>query len=166
MNIKIRQAEEKDVSAILKIVNHEILNSTVVYHYNVRTLDQQLNWFKEKMKNKLPVFVAEKNSKVIGFGTYGIFRPWEAYKFSIEHSIYVDKNSRGLGVGKRLMKELINLATNEGYHTMIAGVDASNKKSVEFHENFGFKEVGTFKEVGFKFNKWLDLVFMQLYLDK
>lgn len=166
MSTKIRQAEEKDISRILEIINYEILNSTVVYHYKERTLKQQIDWFKEKNKNKFPVFVAEKNNEILGFGTYGIFRPWEAYKFSVEHSIYVDKDSRGLGIGKILMTELINLATNEGYHTIIAGIDVSNKKSIEFHENFGFKEIGTFKEIGFKFNRWLDLVFMQLFLDK
>ena len=166
MNVSIRQAKEKDISRILEILNHEISNSTVVYHYHERTFEQQFNWYKKKLEDKMPVIVAERENYVIGFGTYGIFRPWEAYKFSLEHSIYTDENFRGLGVGKLVMTELISLAKKEGYHSMIAGVDDTNKKSVEFHKNFNFKEIGTFKEVGFKFNKWLDLTFMQLFLNE
>jgi len=164
MNISIRQAEEKDVPKILEIINYEILYSTVVYDYNKRTFEQQTKWFQQKQKNTMPVIVAVKENNVIGFGTYSIFRPWEAYKLSLEHSVYVDKDYRFQGIGKLLMSKLILLAKKEGYHTMIAGIDASNKKSIAFHENFGFKEIGVFKEVGYKFDKWLDLIFMQLFL--
>ncbi|HMB99863.1 MAG TPA: GNAT family N-acetyltransferase [Flavobacteriaceae bacterium] len=166
MNIKIRQANHKDIPSILKIVNHEILNSTVIYDYIERTLEQQIEWFEQKRKNNMPVIVAVNENNIIGFGTYSIFRPWEAYKLSLEHSVYVDKDCRSQGIGKLLMTELINLAKKEGYHTMIAGVDASNKESVEFHKKFGFKEIGIFKEVGYKFDRWLDLIFMQLFLNK
>ena len=112
----------------------------------------------------MPVIVAEIDNEVVGFGTFGIFRPWPAYQFSVEHSIYVHKNARSKGIGKSLLTELIVLAKNGGYHTMIAGVDGSNKGSFEFHKKFGFEEIGTFKEVGFKFAKWLDLRFLQLFL--
>jgi phosphinothricin acetyltransferase len=114
----------------------------------------------------MPVIVAEKDNEVVGFGTYGIFRPWDAYRFSVEHSIYTHHNFRGMGIGKLIMTELIKLAIEQGFHTMIAGVDASNKGSYGFHKKFGFQEIGTFKEVGYKFDRWLDLVFMQLFLDK
>jgi len=164
MKVEIRQAEIKDINKILEIVNYEILNSTVLYDYKERTLEQQHKWFERKQIDKMPVIVAEKNNEVIGFGTFGIFRPWDAYQFSVEHSIYVHKNSRGYGIGKQLLSKLIELAKEQGYHTMIAGVDSSNKGSFEFHKKFGFVEIGTFKEVGFKFNKWLDLRFFQLFL--
>ena len=164
MNAIIRNAREEDVSVILEIVNYEISNSTVLYDYRERTYEYQLNWFHKKNQEGMPVIVAETENKVVGFGTYGIFRPWYAYQYSVEHSIYIHRNARGMGIGKQLMAELISLARDNGFHTMIAGVDASNQGSIEFHKKFGFSEIGTFKEVGFKFNKWLDLVFLQLFL--
>jgi len=160
MKVEIRQAEIKDINNILEIVNYEILNSTVLYDYEERTFEQQLKWFEKKQADKMPVIVAENKNGVIGFGTYGIFRPWAAYQFSVEHSIYVNNNSRGNGIGKRLLSRLIELAKEQEYHIMIAGIDGSN----EGNKKFGFKEIGTFKEVGFKFDKWLDLRFLQLFL--
>lgn len=166
MNITIRNAKTKDVNSILEIINHEILNSTVVYDYKERSYEQQLAWFEKKNQDEMPVIVAEKEGNVVGFGSFGIFRPWDAYRFSVEHSIYTHQDAQGMGIGKRIMAELIRLATEQGYHTMIAGVDASNKGSYEFHKKFGFQEIGTFKEVGYKFDQWLDLIFMQLFLKK
>ena len=117
MEIKIRKAEKKDVSKILEIVNYEILNSTVVYDYKERTYDYQFKWFQQKLIDKMPVIVAESKEEVVGFGTFGIFRPWEAYKFSVEHSIYVSNNSRAKGIGKLLLTELIN--SSQGYIEVI-----------------------------------------------
>ncbi len=165
MEILIREAELKDVNGILEIINFEILNSTVLYDYNERTYEQQLNWFIQKQTDQMPIIVAEFNSRVVGFGTYGIFRPWPAYQFSVEHSVYVGKDFRALGIGKKLLIKLIAIAKERGFHTMIAGVDSSNEMSFEFHKKFGFEEIGTFKEVGFKFDKWLDLRFLQLILE-
>lgn len=165
MDVIIRHATEHDITSILQIVNYEILNSTVIYDYNERNLEQQTDWFKLKQKNNMPIIVAVNDNTIVGFGSYSIFRPWDAYKLSLEHSIYVDKDFRSQGIGKLLMIELINLAKKEGYHTMVAGIDTSNNRSIEFHKNFGFKEIGVFKEVGYKFDKWLDLIFMQLFLN-
>lgn len=165
MDVIIRHATEHDITSILQIVNYEILNSTVIYDYNERNLEQQTDWFKLKQKNNMPIIVAVNDNTIVGFGSYSIFRPWDAYKLSLEHSIYVDKDYRSQGIGKLLMIELINLAKKEGYHTMVAGIDTSNNRSIEFHKNFGFKEIGVFKEVGYKFDKWLDLIFMQLFLN-
>ena len=156
MDLRIRPATEHDIPAILQIVNYEILNSSVIYDYVEHSLEQQLEWFIQKQKDKMPVIVAEKNRIVLGFGTYSVFRPWEAYKLSLEHSIYVDKDYRSHGIGKLLMAELITLAKKEGYHTMIAGIDTSNYKSVEFHNKFGFKEIDTCKEIGSRYDFWLD----------
>lgn len=166
MKINLRYAEEQDIPAILGIINYEIINSTVVYDYVERILKIQLEWLKKKEEEGMPVVVAEKNNEILGYGTFGIYRPWDAYKFSVEHSIYIAEKSRGLGIGKLIMTELIKLAKTKGYHTMVAGIDATNKGSFEFHIKFGFTEIGTIKEVGFKFNKWLDLTFMQLFLNK
>ena len=164
MSIIIRDAERKDLPSILKIVNFEIEHTTSIYDYEKRTLQNQTVWFENKKIEKMPVIVAEENGDVIGFGTFGIFRPWAGYQFSLEHSIYLDKNSRGKGTGKKIMTELIHLAKDQGFHIMIAGIDANNSKSIKFHHNFGFKEVGRFNQIGFKFEKWLDLIFMQLFL--
>ena len=164
MSIIIRDAERKDLPSILKIVNFEIEHTTSIYDYEKRTLQNQTVWFENKKIEKMPVIVAEENGDMIGFGTFGIFRPWAGYQFSLEHSIYLDKNSRGKGTGKKIMTELIHLAKDQGFHIMIAGIDANNSKSIKFHHNFGFKEVGRFNQIGFKFEKWLDLIFMQLFL--
>ena len=154
----------QDVHGILDIVNHEILHSTVLYEYEPRTIDQQNAWFLEKQLGGWPVIVAELDGEIAGFGTYGSFRARPAYSNTIEHSVYVHKDYRGKAIGNALMVELIRLAKKNGFHTMIAGIDSSNKGSMEFHRKFGFETVGTFKEVGFKFDKWLDVVFMQLML--
>ena len=164
MDISIRAAAERDVQRILEIINYEIEHSTVVYDYEPRTYAQQLQWFQKKQADQMPVIVAEELNQILGFATYGIFRPWDAYQYSVEHSIYIDKSARSKGIGKLLMTELIQLAKSGGYHTMIAGVDGSNEGSFEFHKRFGFEEIGTFKQVGYKFDQWLDLRFLQLFL--
>jgi len=166
MNIKIRKATEKDIPEILEIINYEILNSTVIYDYEERSFAQQLEWFQNKEKKNMPVLVAEKEEQVAGYATFGIFRPWAAYQFSIEHSIYVHKEARGLGIGEKLMKELLQIAKERKYHTIIAGVDGSNEGSYRFHKKFGFKEIGRFNQIGYKFDKWLDLIFMQLFVEE
>lgn len=162
----IRNAIEKDLPSILEIINHAILNTTAVYDYNPRTLKTQQEWFIKKTKDKMPVIVIEVNNEVVGFGSYGIFRPWDGYKFCVEHSIYISEKHRGKGLGEKLLQELIVLAKKQGFHTMIAGIDADNPGSYGLHEKLGFKEVGRFNEVGYKFDRWLDLVFMQLMLKK
>lgn len=160
----IRFAEKNDLDAILEINNFEILNSTVNYDYFPKTKDFQENWFNEKLKVGLPVIVASLNQEVLGFATYGSFRLKPAYQFTIEHSVYLHHNARGRGIGKQLMMELISLAKKNGYHTMVGGIDSSNLNSLEFHKKLGFQEIGRFKEVGRKFDKWLDIIFVQLLL--
>ncbi|MCB0686504.1 MAG: N-acetyltransferase [Saprospiraceae bacterium] len=164
--MEIKPATEADIPAILEILNYEILNSTVIYDYEPHSLKMQLDWFHKKQEEQMPVIVAVENHEILGFATFGIFRPKVAYQFSVEHSIYLSKDCRGRGVGSMLMQELIHLARQAGYHTMIAGIDTSNKMSYDFHKKLGFVEVAHFKEVGYKFNRWLDLIFMQLFLDK
>ena len=164
MDIKIRPAVFSDIDTILEIINHEILHSTSIYDYEPRDFETQKLWFEEKQTQNLPVIVAETENGAIGFATYGSFRQKEAYKFTIEHSVYVAEEFIGKGVGKLLLAELIQLAKNQGYHTMIGAIDADNSGSITFHEKFGFKAAGTIREVGYKFDKWLDLVFMQLIL--
>ena len=165
MEIQIRPYQTKDTQAILDIINHNILHSTALYDYAVRSYEQQKNLLEDKISKNFPVIVAELDGQVAGFGMYGEFRFREAYKFTVEHSVYVNQNFHGKGIGKALLQELIGLAKKQKLHTMIAVIDAENQGSVAFHEQFGFKTVGIIKESGYKFNRWLDSVFMQLLLE-
>lgn len=160
----IRSATYHDLEAILEIYNHIIVHTTSVYQYKPQTLDMRKLWFEEKMKAKLPVFAAEHEGRVVGFSSLGPFRNWPAYKYTLENSIYVTENSRGQGIGKLLMQPLIDAAIAMDLHTIVAGIDAANEDSIRFHKNFGFTEVAHFKQVGYKFGRWLDLKFMQLIL--
>lgn len=162
--ISIRNATANDLAQILDIYNDAILNTTAVYDYEPHTLEMRKQWFEIKQQQEFPVFLAEENDEVIGFSSFGPFRAWAGYKYSVEHSIYVKDGQRGKGIGKLLMQPLIDAAKEMKLHTIIAGIDADNKLSIEFHKQFGFEEVGYFKEVGWKFERWLDLVFMQLIL--
>lgn len=165
MEISIRPYKETDTQAILEVINFNILNSTALYDYNIRTLEQQTEMLKEKIDKNFPVIVAVLDEKVVGFGYYGDFRFREAYKYTVEHSVYVDKDFQGMKIGHLLMEKLIELAKKQKLHTMIGVIDAENQSSVKFHEKYGFKTVGTIKESGYKFDRWLDSVFMQLILE-
>jgi L-amino acid N-acyltransferase len=159
-----RPAVKEDLPVILEIMNEAILHTTSVYDYEPRTAEFVEKWFDQKKRDGLPVLVIGEPGQVKGYGSFGIFRAWAAYRFSVEHSIYIHQRHRGAGLGKKLLEDLVETARTDGYHTMLAGIDAANKKSIEFHRHAGFVEVGRFREVGYKFNRWLDLVFMQLML--
>ena len=165
MSVIIRPYEVKDTQAILDIINFNIINSTALYDYNIRTYEQQKSILEDKLSKGFPVIVAEIDSEVVGFGMYSEFRFREAYKFTVEHSVYVNQHFHGKGIGKILLQELIRLAKDQKLHTMIAVIDEENQSSIEFHEKFGFKIVGVIKESGFKFDRWLHSVFMQLILE-
>jgi phosphinothricin acetyltransferase len=165
MAITLRKYKKSDAIAILDIINYNILNATALYDYTIRTLEQQEAILETKLHSGFPVIVAENNGEVVGFGMYAEFRFREAYKYTVEHSVYVQQESQGLGIGKLLLTELIKLAKQQGLHTMIGVIDAENQNSIDFHHQFGFKTVGIIKESGFKFNRWLDSVFVQLILE-
>jgi L-amino acid N-acyltransferase YncA len=165
IEIKIRPYQIEDTQSILDIINYNILHSTALYDYNIRSFEQQKAILDDKIKKGFPVIVAELDSVVTGFGMYSEFRFREAYKFTVEHSVYVNNNFHGKGIGKIVLTELIALAKKQGLHTMIGVIDAENQSSVDFHEKFGFKTVGIIKESGFKFDRWLHSVFMQLLLE-
>lgn len=164
MNFTVRAAKVNDLEGILEIVNYNILNTTSIYDYEPRTLAQQTAIFEEKKTNNFPLLVIEIDQEIAGFGTFGTFRFKEGYKFTVEHSVYVSVKHQGKGLGKLLLSQLIETAKKQKRHTMIAVIDAENQNSVTFHEQFGFETVGLMKESAFKFNKWLDTVFMQLLL--
>ena len=160
----IRNATEHDLEQILAIYNEVILNTTAVYDYKPHTLDMRRDWFNTKAQQGFPIYVAEEDGKVFGLSSLGPFRQWAAYRYTVENSIYVSAESRGKGIGKLLLPPLIKAAEELQMHAIVAGIDASNEASIKLHEHFGFTQVAHFKEVGFKFNKWLDLKFLQLTL--
>lgn len=165
METLIRPHRDSDIPDILAIINHNILHSTSLYDYTPRTLERQSELLAEKTAKNFPVFVAESNGQVAGFGMYGEFRFREAYRFTVEHSVYVSEAFKGKGIGGQLLQRLIDEAKSQKLHTMIGVIDAENKESILFHEKYGFKTVGVIKESGYKFERWLDSVLMQLFLD-
>lgn len=162
--IQIREAIEDDLSQMLIIYNDIILHTTAVYDYEPHKLEMRKQWFETKKQQGFPVFVAEEDGKILGFSSIGPFRAWAAYKYSVENSVYVDAAVRGKGIGKLLIPPLIDASKKLNMHTIIAGIDANNETSLKLHKSFGFEEVAHFKEVGWKFERWLDLKFLQLIL--
>jgi L-amino acid N-acyltransferase len=164
MKIEIRPAGISDLDAMLAIYNDAIINTTAVYDYQPRTSDLQHQWFENKKAQSLPVYVAHDGATVIGFGSFGPFRPWPAYQYTVENSLYVDSAYRRRGAGRALLDSLVNAAQKAGYHAMVAGIDATNEASLALHRKAGFQTIAHFREVGWKFERWLDLVFMERIL--
>ncbi|MBI4804853.1 MAG: N-acetyltransferase [Desulfovibrio sp.] len=151
---------------VLEILNEAILNSTALYDYEPRPPQSMVGWFDAKRTGGFPVIGAEDESgALLGFASYGTFRAWPAYKYTVEHSVYVHQGHRGRGVGRALMLKLIQAARSSDVHAMIGGIDATNAGSIALHEKVGFRHAGTLPQVGFKFGRWLDLAFYQLLLD-
>ena len=163
--ITIRLATDEDLPGILEIYNDIIIHTTAVFQYAIHTPEMRKEWFETKKEQGFPVFVALEGSVITGFSTIGWFRAWQAYKYSVENSVYVDSKFRGRGIGKKLLEPLIEAAGKLNMHTIVAGIEATNIESIKLHEKFGFREVADFKEVAFKFGRWLDLKFLQLVLD-
>jgi L-amino acid N-acyltransferase len=152
-------------ASILDIFNEAIVNSTALYDYQPRTMANMVEWFACKTTNNFPVIGAvNNNGELLGFASYGTFRQWPAYKYTVEHSVYVHHQHRGQGIGQALLERLIADAITQQYHTLIGGIDMSNQASIGLHEKLGFQHCGTIAQAGFKFDRWLDLGFYQLLL--
>ena len=161
----IQCTHERHAIAIVEIFNEAIATSTALFDYKPRTIESMVGWFKSKELGKFPVVGIEaEDGELLGFASYGTFRAWPAYKYSIEHSVYVHKNFRGKGLGQKLMQALILEAKAQEYHTMIGGIELSNTGSITLHERLGFTHSGTIRQAGFKFGRWLDLAFYQIVL--
>ncbi|MDQ3773234.1 MAG: N-acetyltransferase family protein [Pseudomonadota bacterium] len=157
---------EAHAGAILEIFNEAIANSTALYDYKPRSSESMVGWFKTKETSRFPVIgVISEAGQLMGLASYDTFRAWPAYKYSVEHSVYVHKDHRGKGLGLALMRQLITAAAEHQYHVMVDGIDVANSGSIALHEKLGFVHSGTIKHAGFKFGRWLDRGFYQLLLE-
>lgn len=153
-------------AAILAIFNEAIRHSTAIYEYEPRTAVFMQEWFADKDRHDTPVIGATGNDgQLLGFASYGSFRAKPAYKYSVEHSVYVRSDQRGRGIGRRLLQAVVEEIRARDYHVIVAGIDAENTASIALHAKCGFEYAGTIKQAGYKFGRWLDLVFYQRLLD-
>ena len=160
-SLVIRRATLKDLPSVTEIYNDAILTTTVTFDTQPKTSQEQIAWF-EKHKEKFPIMVAEDGQKILGWASLS---PWSdrcAYADTAENSVYVDKNARGRGIGRSLLKEIVSEGQRLGLHTIIARIAGESEASVRLHESVGFSKIGTMKEVGRKFGHLLDVHLYQL----
>jgi L-amino acid N-acyltransferase len=163
-NLTIRDAAQADLHGIMEIYNDAVANTTAIWNETLVDLDNRRAWFDARKARGFPVLVAELDGAVAGYASYGDWRAFDGYRFTVEHSVYVHRDFRGHGIGRRLMEELIARAASNGVHVMIAAIEAENAASIALHTTLGFRISGKFSEVGTKFGRWLDLTCMELKL--
>jgi L-amino acid N-acyltransferase YncA len=161
--VEIRLAERRDAAGIRTIYNHYVTESTALFDMVPRTLDEQVQWLDEHAGGH-PALVAERDGRIVGFGSLSPFRARPAYATTVEDSVYLLAGHQGMGIGRRLLEELIRLASAHGFHAVIARITGENEASIGLHAACGFELVGTEREVGRKFGRWLDVVEMQRML--
>ena len=160
--MQARRATSDDLPGILEIYNDAVLNTTATYDYEPRTLEQRRQWFEERQRDDYAVFVAEDEAgRIVGWSSLNPFHARPGYRFTAENSVYVAADQRGRGLGKLLLGPLIDAAQTRGLHAIIAAIDAENEASLRLHARFGFEKVGHFKQTGFKFGRWLDVVYLE-----
>lgn len=157
----IRPATEADIPAILAIYNDAVVNTAAIWNDDVVDLDNRLAWFAARQGQGYPVLVAVEGDDVLGYASYGDFRAFQGYRFTVENSIYVASAARGKGAGTALLGALVEHAGANGKHVMVAGIEAGNEVSIRLHARHGFVETARMPELGFKFGRYLDLVFLQ-----
>jgi L-amino acid N-acyltransferase len=160
----IRPAAEVDLRAINDIYNHYVLHSTCTYQEELEPLESRRQWFSHHGE-KHPVIVAEAGGQIVGWGSLSTYHPRSAYRNTVENSVYVHHQHHRHGIGSLLLQELIVHARQHGHRVIIAGIDGEQNASVALHAKFHFQKVGHLKHVGFKFGRWLDVIYMQLSLD-
>lgn len=157
--------EQRHAAAILDIFNDAIAHSTALYEYRPRPPESMAGWFAAKRAGGFPVIGVESEAgELLGFASYGTFRAFAANKYSVEHSLYVQRDHRGQGLGRVLLERIVAEAQARDVHVLIGGIDAQNQASIAMHETLGFVHAGTLREVAFKFGRWLDLAFYQRVL--
>ena len=161
----LREATEADLPAILAIYNHAVAETTAIWNEILVDLDNRKAWYDLRQARGFPILVAEVEGRIAGYASYGDWRPFDGFRQSVEHSVYVEKDHYGRGLGKALMSALIERARAGNIHVMVAAIEAGNTGSIALHKSLGFRLVGTHHEVGKKFGRWLDLTMMELKLD-
>lgn len=161
----IREATEADLPAILDIYNDAVRDTTAIWNEVIVDLDNRRQWMADRQGRGFPVLVAELDGRTVGYASYGDWRPHDGYRHTREHSIYVDKTCRGQGLGRLLLESLVAAARDKGVHVLIGCIEAGNEGSIALHTRLGFRNVGTFRQVGQKFGRWLDLACLELVLD-
>jgi phosphinothricin acetyltransferase len=160
----VRLATEEDVRAIADIYNHEVLRGTATFDIEPKTMEDRLDWFRETNRPPHCVVVADEGGAVVGWGCLHPYHARPAYRFTTEDSVYIHHGRRGEGIGKLILARLIELAREGGFHTVLAGMSEGNDASVRLHRSFGFEVIGVQREVGYKFECWLDVTWMQKML--
>jgi L-amino acid N-acyltransferase len=160
----IRDALEADFQQITAIYNEVLRTSTAIYNDRPATVDERISWWRSRLAQGYPVLVASDAAQIAGFATFGDFRAWPGYRFTVEGTVHIRTVSRGQGVGTDLLNAIVAHARTLGKHVMIAGVDSENAASLRFLERFGFVRAGHLREVGYKFDRFLDLVFLQYWI--
>lgn len=163
--MQVRDARAADAEAISEIYNDAVLNTTAIWNDVTVDAADRAAWITQRQESGFPVLVAtDDDDDVVGYATYGSFRPHDGFRHTVEHSVYVRGDQRGSGIGGTLMTQLIERARENGVHVMVAAIESGNTGSLRLHEKFGFVETGRMPEVGTKFGRWLDLVLLQLAL--
>ncbi len=162
--MQIRDAVQADFGEITAIYNEVLLHSTAIYNDRPATREERIAWWKGRLEQGYPVLVATDGDRIAGFATFGDFRSWPGYRFTVEGTVHIHSGSRGQGIGTELLKTLMARAKALGKHVMIADVDSENAASLRFLERFGFERVACLREVGFKFDRFLDLVILQYWI--
>jgi len=157
----VRAAGEADLPGILAIYNHAVAHTTAIWNDAIVDLENRRQWWRGRVEAGLPVLVAVERGEVLGYACYGPFRAFDGYRQTVEHSVYVAEGARRRGVATALIEALEAEARRVGMHVMIGGIAADNAASLRLHEKLGFVETGRLPQVGWKFGRWLDLVFMQ-----
>jgi L-amino acid N-acyltransferase YncA len=163
-SMQIRDAVEEDIDTIREIYNDVLTHSTAIYNDRPATREDRIAWWQARVSQGYPVLVAEQDGQVVGFASFGDFRSWPGYRFTVEGTVHIRSGWRGQGTGTALLHDIVDRARTLGKHVLIAGVDAENTASLKYLERFGFLRAGHLREVGFKFGRYLDLVFLQYWI--
>ncbi len=162
--MQIRDAVQADFDQITAIYNEVLAHTTAIYNDRPATVEERISWWRSRTAQGFPVLVAADGARIAGFASFADFRAWPGYRFTVEGTVHIHSDSRGKGVGTGLLKSILERALALGKHVMIAGVDSENKASLHFLERFGFERAGHLREVGYKFDRFLDLVFLQYWI--
>lgn len=162
--MQIRAAVVEDLAQITEIYNSIVLTSTAIYNDTPATLEERIAWWRARIEKAFPVLVAVEGDAVLGYASFGEFRSWPGYRFTVEGTVHIREGVRGQGMGRQLLAELIAAARAAGKHIMIAGVDSENEASLRFLRAAGFVPAGELREVGYKFGRYLNLSFLEYWI--